>query len=90
MQQKHPEDYAKYSPYIQTILSNPEYVGLNPKDNSIEYVREFKVNNEFVKAAVRISLTGKFFARSLYVLNTNRVHNFITKGTLKKLTKPQK
>lgn len=40
------------------------------------------INNEYVKVTVRISFSGIFYARSLYVLNSNRVKNFINKGTL--------
>lgn len=87
MKNKHSDDYQKYSPYIETILTSPHYVGINHKDGSIEYVREFEIDNEYVKVAVRVSLSGKYFARSLYVLNPKRVRNFIAKGTLKSLTK---
>lgn len=85
MKSSHPEDYQKYSSHIINILASPDYVGINKKDNSIEYVKEFKVDNNFVKVAVRISLNGNVFARSIYVLNKNRVNNFINKGTLKKV-----
>ena len=86
MQSSHPDDYAKYGAYLNTILQNPDYVGLNPNDNSIEYVKEFPIENEFVKVAVRITQSSqKYYACSLYVLNNNRVHNFIKAGTLHKL-----
>lgn len=85
MQKKHPQDYAKYGQYIPQILSNPDYVGSNPKDNSIEYVKEFKVDGEYVKVAVRVSNSGKLYARTVYVLNPARTNNFIQKGTLKKV-----
>lgn len=85
MQSSHPADYQKYGKYIPQILSQPDYVGKNPKDGSIEYVKEFKVNNDFVKVAVRISGQGNLYARSVYVLKPNRVHNFIKAGTLKKV-----
>lgn len=85
MQAKHPNDYQKYGQYIPQILSKPDYVGQNPKDGSIEYVKEFKVNNDFVKVAVRISGQGNLYARSVYVLKPNRVQNFIKSGTLKKV-----
>ena len=88
MKQKHSADYDEYGDVIADILNQPEYVGKNPKDDSIEYVREYKRNNdEFVKVAVRISLKGRYYARSLYVLSANRARNFIRKGTLKDLTK---
>lgn len=84
MQQSHPNDYAKYGADIQAILASPDYVGQNPNDGSIEYVKEYKVDNDFVKVAVRLSGGDRYYARSLYVLNNNRVKNYIAKGTLKK------
>ena len=87
MKSSHPSDYQKYSPYISAILSSPDYVGINNADSSIEYVKEFIQDNNYVKVAVRVSASGQYFARSIYVLNTNRVNNFIEKGTLKKFDK---
>ena len=73
-----------YGEYIPLILSAPDYVALNAKDSSIEYVKEVQVNSIYVKVAVRVSARGQLFARSIYRLNTNRVLNFIEKGTLKR------
>ena len=87
MKKRHPADFEKYSNRISDILAAPDYVRQSPKDGSIEYVKEYQINSEFVKVAVRISGGGKLFARSLYVLNKNRVQNFIEKGTLKSLDK---
>jgi len=84
IQNRHPADYAKYGSRIPDIISAPDYVRENPKDGSIEYVKEFQINNEFVKVAVRVSGNGVLYARSLYILNSKRVQNFIAKGTLKK------
>ena len=84
MVSRHPEDYALYGEYIPLILSMPDYVALNAKDGSIEYVKEVQVNSVYVKVAVRVSARGQLFARSVYRLNTNRVLNFIEKGTLKR------
>ena len=85
MLSRHPADYAKYGQYRPAILSAPDYVGENPTDGSIEYVKDFQINGEFVKVAVRLSGGGTLYARSLYVLNHNRVINFIQKGTLKRV-----
>lgn len=81
---KHPADYAKYGGKISDIIASPDYVRENPKDGSIEYVKEYAIDGEFVKVAVRVSGKGTLFVRSLYILNKKRVQNFITKGTLKK------
>jgi len=85
MQSSHPKDYAKYGSELSNILASPDYVGQNPSDGSIEYVKEFVVNGEYVKVAVRLTQTDRYYARSLYVLNKNRVQNFIKKGTLIKV-----
>lgn len=85
MKNRHPYDYARYHAYIPAILATPDYVGQNPKDGSIEYVKEFQVDGNYVKVAVRLSNGNRLFARSLYILNSKRVSNFIKKGTLKKI-----
>ena len=84
MVSRHPEDYALYGEYIPLILSMPDYVALNTKDESIEYDKEVQMDDVYVKVAVRVSARGQLFARSVYRLNTNRAKNFIEKGTLKK------
>lgn len=84
MKSKHPVDYEKYGDQIPAILDSPDYIRTNPKDGSVEYVKEFRIDNEFVKVAVRVSGAGTWFARSLYILNNNRVQSFISKGTLKR------
>lgn len=80
MVSRHPADFALYGEYIPLILAAPDYVALNAKDGSIEYVKEVQVNSVFVKVAVRVSARGQLFARSVYRLNTNRVLNFIEKA----------
>lgn len=85
MESSHPDDYAKYKHELENILRCPDYVALSSKDNSLEYVKNFIVNGEYVKVAVRVSSRGRYYARSLYVLNKRRVENFIKKGTLKKI-----
>lgn len=84
MKKLHSYDYDIYSDELINILDNPDYVGLM-KDGSIEYVKEFKTDNDFVKVSVRIALSGNYFARTLYTLNNKRVQEYIAKGTLKKV-----
>ena len=87
MLSKHESDFIKYGDRITEILESPDYVGINPKDQSIEYVKEI---SEFVKVAVRVSATGVFYARSLYTLSKIHVNNYISKGALKPLTNRDK
>ena len=85
MKSSHPNDFKKYGAQLTNIIANPDYVGKNAKDDSIEFTKEFCVNGEYVKVAVRVSTRNVYYARSMYVLNPIRVKNFIAKGTLKKL-----
>ena len=85
MKNSHPEDFAKYGTELFRILSFPDYVGQNPRDNSLEFVKEFIADGEFVKVAVRLSAGECYYARSLYVLNRRSAENYIAKGTLKKV-----
>ena len=84
MKKSHPVDFARYGGELINILAAPDYVGQHPTDGSIEYVKEFLLAGEYVKVAVRLSKSDRYYARSLYILNNNRVKNYITKGTLKK------
>ena len=86
MLNKHPAEYIKYGVYIHNIVSAPDFVGINPGDGSIEYVKEFSIDGVYVKVAVRVALSGEYFARSLYVMNPSKVQNYIENGTLKPLT----
>lgn len=87
MRTSHPEDFVKYGCDIEEIIANPDYVGKNAKDDSIEFTKEYYISGDYVKVAVRVTSHNIYYARSMYVLNPNRVRNFIEKGTLKKLDK---
>ena len=59
MQTSHPGDYQKYSSDIKIILETPDYVGINPKDNSIEFIKEYMVNGEYILCSVVICFKPK-------------------------------
>ena len=84
MMSKHFTDFAIYSLYFRDIIAMPDYVGINPGDGSIEYVKDFPIAGDFVKVAVRVSHSGNYYARSMYTLNASKVLNFIKDGKLKK------
>ena len=84
MLQSHPEDYRRYKEQIPNILEQPDYVGINPSDNSIEYVKVFIFNDESVKVAVRISRGGKLYARTIYARDLQKMERFVQKGYLLK------
>lgn len=87
MKNRHPYEYDKYFPDICEIIADPDYVGVNPKDDSICFVREYKIASEYVRVAVRVTSGGTYFAKSLHSLSTCNAERYIERGTLKKLDK---
>ena len=87
MQREHPVEYERYFTLLPRIISTPDFVGLNPKDNSIEYIKSFSTSDgQYLKLAVRISNDGFLFARSLYEILERTVRQRAEKGMLKQLT----
>jgi len=87
MQREHPIEYDRYFNMLPKIISSPDFVGLNPKDNSIEYIKSFvSSSGNYLKLAVRISNDGYLFARSLYEILERTVKQRAEKGMLKPLT----
>ena len=84
MLQSHPEDYQKYKEQIPNIIEKPDYVGVNPSDNSLEYVKVFVLDNESVKVAVRVSHGGKLYTRTIYARDLQKLERFVKKGYLLK------
>jgi hypothetical protein len=84
MKRQHPNDYEKYGQDIKEIIENPTYVAKNPNQGSIEYIKEYQVDNEFVLVAVRISNNGKMFARTLFTMTDRKKNIYLNKGYAKK------
>jgi hypothetical protein len=82
MQKNHARDYRAYGKHIPEIIKNPDYVGLNPKDDSVEYVKIFEVDGDFVKVAVRVSDSGYFYARTIYARELDKLEKFVASGNL--------
>lgn len=85
MENQHPEDYKKYGKDIEDIINNPTYVARNPNQGSIEYIKEYKINNEYVLVAVRITNTGIMFARTLFIMTERKKEIYLKKGYAKKV-----
>lgn len=70
--------------YIKDIIRKPTYVAKNPNQGSIEYIKEFRENDEFVLVAVRISTKGTLFAKTLFVMSERKKNIYLNKGYAKK------
>lgn len=84
MKRQHPNDYEKYGQDIQEIINHPTYVAKNPNQGSIEYIKEYKIDNEYVLVSVRISNSGKLFARTLFTMTDRKKNIYLNKGYAKK------
>ena len=84
MQKNHTQDYRVFRKHIPAIIKNPDYVGINPSDDSIEYVKIFEIEENFVKVAVRVSDSGIFYARTIYAREIDKLKKFIESGNLVK------
>ena len=84
MKRQHKEDYEKYGKDISRIINNPTYVAKNPNQGSIEYIKEYKINNEFVLVAVRISHKGTMFAKTLFTMTERKKNIYLKRGYAKK------
>lgn len=82
---RHPYEFDKYYKDIGLIINFPDYVGLNPKDASIIFVKLYKINGEYIRVAVKITSGNKCFAKTLHSLSTCNAERYLEKGTLKKL-----
>lgn len=84
MKRQHFEDYIKYGRDIKEIINNPTYVARNPNQGSIEYIKEYKLNDDFVLVAVRISNKGTMFVKTLFTMPERKKDIYLKKGYAKK------
>ena len=87
MKNKHYSDYEIYYEHLYEIINSPDYIGKNPRDNSLELVKEFfcEETKTYVKIGIRISQKGTLFVRTLYTLNSSKFEFQVSKGSYKKV-----
>ena len=76
--------YQKYHDKLPIVISEPDYVGINEDDGSLEYIKIF---DEHIKLAIRIAGDDKLYIRTMYTVHESRTDYFIKSGMLKPLTK---
>lgn len=86
MEKKHSHDYYYYHHLLPNIISNPDYVGIEPKNNSIEYIKEVSIDpSAIIKIAIRVSSNGKYFVRTMYNISDHKIQSALNKGYLFKV-----
>lgn len=85
MKSEHPKDFEIYGSKIKEIINNPDYIAKHPKkkNSAIEYIKVYKnTNNEHVLVAVRATGKGTLFARTLFVMDSEKVEKYKKKNAL--------
>ena len=75
-------DIHKYHDKLSQIISEPDYIGINDEDGSLEYVKIF---DDHVKLAARIAGDEKLYVRTMYTVLESRTDYFIDSDKLKPL-----
>jgi len=83
MKSRHPYEFDKYYYDIETILQVPDYVGFDKKNNSVDFVKEYAIQDEYIQISVRVSTNGVFYARTMFSIMTYKFERYIRQGTLK-------
>jgi hypothetical protein len=81
--EKHPDDFAKYGNDLEKIINNPTYISQHPINKSIEYIKVYKQEQDYVLVAVRVSLGGNYYVRTLFVMSEEKVYKYWLKGAFK-------
>lgn len=85
MKSEHPEDFELYGDKIVEIINNPDYIAKHPKkkNSAIEYIKVYKdENNDHVLVAVRATGNGVLFARTLFIMDKEKVERYKNKNAL--------
>jgi len=83
IKRKHPEDFTKYGSDLIEIINNPTYVSLHPVHGSIEYIRVYRKEQDYVLVGVRVSTTENYYVRTLFVMSNEKVYRYWLKGVLR-------
>lgn len=86
--EKHKLDFKNESAYyksmelIPEIINNPDYVGYNEVNSSIEYIKKI---DDLTLVAIRLKKYGDLFLRSIYPISNTKLNNGILSNKIKKL-----
>lgn len=62
---------------IPSIIENPDYLSIHPKDNSISFIKYFSGH---ISVAIRVSASGTLSYRTMYPITDAQLTNYIDKG----------
>lgn len=68
--------------HIPEIINNPDYIGFNVNNNSIEYIKKI---DDLTLVAVRLKQKDDLFLRSVYPITESKLQNGIRLGRIKEI-----
>ena len=71
-----PEDFYMCMERIPEIIEEPDFIGINPKDSSLQFIKRFSQN---ILIAVRFNADGKLSYRTLYPITDSQLSDYIKK-----------
>jgi hypothetical protein len=80
---KHREEFADFDATfdsIDEIIASPDYVGLHPNGDSLQYIKRMDGN---VLVAVRLG--DNLTVRTMYVITENKLRNYIEADRIKRM-----
>ncbi|MCR1899016.1 PBECR2 nuclease fold domain-containing protein [Irregularibacter muris] len=81
---KSEQEYYRHIEEIPNIISNPDYIGLHPSNNSIQYIKKIDEN---MLIGIRLKPTGDLNFRSAYPITQEKLNSYLKAGTLVKYKK---
>lgn len=84
MKNSHLSEYNSYCNDISDIIKNPDYVGINPNDLSLEYYKDFGGTTIHIKIAVRPTGNNIYFVKTMYEIKPSKFSNYLNSGRIKK------
>lgn len=76
------EEYEEAMRNIPNIIQNPDYIGLHPTDNSIQYIKQI---NRLMLVGVRIRPEGEISYRTAYPITESQLKDYIRKKRVVKV-----
>lgn len=76
------EEFKQHVEAMPEIINSPDYVGLHPKGDSIQYIKKI---DEWMLVGVRIKVKGNLVVRSTYPITQDKLNDYIASGTVKRI-----
>lgn len=72
------DDFYRHIKQIPHIINCPDYLGLHPNDNSIQYIKRI---DEIMLVGIRIKDVGNLSLRSSYPISEDTLNKYIQSNT---------